>query len=392
MKINPVTVILICVFLLPIIIGFLNKFSSYYLKRDLEDLEGNIAFIIALIAGLYFGKEIFIRHNGALYDIVEKYIPNNTMYYIEQKPIIIYLIIIPIIVFLIYTIITFILHAINNITFYPLIDTIEDSIKQKSNGIKRILGALFQIPKAICYVVILTVILNVISLFNIGDYFNKYLSNSKPYSYICKKVVVPVTNSGFAKKLPSIIDNSFKIQVKTNENTNTNTNEGINKAKGQIVYYNGVTLDEAVKSNSEIDNFSRKLVKNKINVLSKSKIFYEWIGKNIDYDHEKATRILSDDFKVESGAIHTFNTRSGICFDYSSLFVAMCRANEIKVRLITGKGYNGVSWVSHAWNQIYDDRSKTWVNVDTTFYKGGNYFNSRTFNFDHKEAEVAGEW
>ena len=102
--------------------------------------------------------------------------------------------------------------------------------------------------------------------------------------------------------------------------------------------------------------------------------------------------ILNNDFRIGSGAIETFETKKGICFDYACLYVAMCRANNIKVRLITGEGFNGVSWVGHAWNQVYVAKENRWINVDTTFSKGGNYFDTQRFNIDHKTSEIAGEW
>jgi hypothetical protein len=62
------------------------------------------------------------------------------------------------------------------------------------------------------------------------------------------------------------------------------------------------------------------------------------------------------------------------------------------VRIITGEGFNGVSWVSHAWNQVYIPERDEWINVDPTFYKGGNYFDSIRFEVDHESDEIAGEW
>ncbi len=70
----------------------------------------------------------------------------------------------------------------------------------------------------------------------------------------------------------------------------------------------------------------------------------------------------------------------------------MCRANNIKVRLVTGDGFNGANWVSHAWNQVYISDLNQWINVDTTFAKGGNYFNNKMFDLDHKNANIIGEW
>ena len=70
----------------------------------------------------------------------------------------------------------------------------------------------------------------------------------------------------------------------------------------------------------------------------------------------------------------------------------MCKDNNIKVRIITGKGFNGNSWVSHAWNQVYVEEEKRWINVDATFLIGGDYFDSKRFVIDHKEESIAGEW
>ncbi|MPM54124.1 hypothetical protein SDC9_100897 [bioreactor metagenome] len=70
----------------------------------------------------------------------------------------------------------------------------------------------------------------------------------------------------------------------------------------------------------------------------------------------------------------------------------MARANGMKVRLIVGEGFNGKTWISHAWNEVYIPEEDRWVNVDPTFYIGGNYFDNEGFNLEHKNRKVAGEW
>lgn len=80
-----------------------------------------------------------------------------------------------------------------------------------------------------------------VSIFNIADIVNPYLQYSEAYRYICKQVIIPVTKSKLAKKLPDILNNSFKIAVKETENQE-NGNSIENKVN--VVYYNGVTLDE----------------------------------------------------------------------------------------------------------------------------------------------------
>ncbi len=159
-----------------------------------------------------------------------------------------------------------------------------------------------------------------------------------------------------------------------------------------VVYYNGVTLEEGIKSNENIKNTTLDIISGTKNDKDKAKVIYNWVGSKIEYDYEKAKLIMRGDYSIPSGAIATFNSKKGICFDYSALYVAMARESGLKVRLVTGEGFNGTTWVSHAWNQVYIKEENKWINVDTTFYNGGNYFNSKKFNLDHRDVNIAGEW
>lgn len=162
----------------------------------------------------------------------------------------------------------------------------------------------------------------------------------------------------------------------------------------EIIIYNGTTIDQGIKSNDEIDSKARFITKDASSEREKAKILYEWIGSNIEYDDEKAKIVLSgidSDKMPESGARCAFETRSGVCFDKACLYVAMARAADLKVRLISGEAFDGEKYVGHAWNQIYLRDENIWINVDTTFYEAGNYFDSNLFN-EHKADNIAGEW
>ncbi|BAH07986.1 hypothetical protein CKR_2935 [Clostridium kluyveri NBRC 12016] len=388
---SPVTILIGLVFLYPLIKGFLFKFSSKDLKLDIDDVNRNISFIIALITGIYFWRKIFIQHSYNLYNILPEYIGN----YFENNSFLVYAIVIPVFIFIVYRIIKLLLNLMNYLTLYPLIDSIDGFLKFKSNIFKRILGMIFQLPRSICYVLLISFILNIISMFNINSKLNTYLESSRPYNSICREIIIPVTNSNIAKQLPNIINNSFKIVIKQSNSKDTQNVNDLSRFKndeGSIIYYNGVTIEEGIKSNQEINTFAKALGTEGSNTTERSEILYNWIGTNISYDHEKATKVLSNDFDVQSGAIPTFSSKKGICFDYACLYVAMARANNMKVRLITGEGFNGINWVSHAWNQVYIPEGNQWINVDTTFYKGGDYFNSKRFQLDHRDSQIAGEW
>ncbi|MFL0250801.1 transglutaminase family protein [Clostridium neuense] len=392
MKVNPVTIFIIVCFVYPLLKGFLFKFSSYDLKRDWEGVVNSVAFIVAIFIGIRYSKKLFSMENiNKLYS----FLPANIYSFVEKKPMVLYFVLIPILVYLIYIIIRTLFNFINRLIFYRLFDGIDRMISNKSSIVKRLLGAIVQIPRSICYVITVLFVLNILSMVNLNKNLNGYLQSSEVYGYLCKQVILPVTSSNLAKKLPSIIDNSFKIVYKQKDTISVpDSNDSSNSVDNgkTIVYYNGVTLDEGVASDSQIDNFAKNLVLNEVGTESKARKIYEWIGNNISYDYNKANLVLNNDYDVKSGAIYTFNTRKGICFDYSCLYVAMARANNMKVRLVTGQGFNGVSWVSHAWNQVYIPESGKWINVDTTFAKGGNYFNKAMFSMDHKDAKIIGEW
>ncbi|MFU0825152.1 transglutaminase domain-containing protein [Clostridium sp.] len=380
---NPVDIGLIIIFLYPIVKGFLFKFSSKNLKNDIEDASSYSAFIIGSISGVYLSKGIFINRNREVYKKIYDCIPDSIISLIQNRPMFIYIVIMPITIFIIYKIVEITIGIVNRITIYPLLDRIETWMREKSSCTKRILGSLFQLPKAVCYVLLSTFVLNLLTMADISEDYNKSLQRSMVYEFLSNEIVSPITNSNFAKQLPNIINDSFKIVVKND------LEKQANNSSGTIVYYNGITLEEGLKSNEEIDNFARNLVKDKKTTRAKAKAIYEWIGKNVEYDYDKVEKILNNDFSIKSGAINTYYTRKGICFDYACLYSVMAKANGIKVRIITGEGFNGTSWVSHAWNQVYIEEEERWINVDTTFYKGGNYFDSTIFKLDHRNEKIA---
>lgn len=111
----------------------------------------------------------------------------------------VYVVLTPLIIFIIYKIIFLILDILNSITIYPILDKLEDILRDKGNIFKRIFGALFNIPKSICYVLLIAFVLNIFSMFTKNDALNKYLQSSKIYNNICKQAIIPVTNSKIAK-------------------------------------------------------------------------------------------------------------------------------------------------------------------------------------------------
>lgn len=388
MKLNPINILLFFILIFPLVKGFILKISSNSLKNSIREICSNIAIIIAIFITIY-GVKILFRDNKI--NILKKFYDSarlNLAVVFDNNPIFMYVLVFPLVIFVVYKILIMCFDGINYIFIYPLAEKVDDIIKRKSELFKSIIGMIFQIPKALCYVIITSFLLNYLSIFNILGEYNKYLEDSYSYNIICKHIIIPISNSKIAKALPNIINDSFKVEIKEIGNLE----DGKLGKRNIVYYYNGVTLDEGVKSNTQIDNFSKGLNEKEVSNRNKARNIYNWIGKKIEYDQEKAARVLNNDFNIKSGAIPAYETRKGICFDYACLFVAMCKANGLKVRIVTGQGFNGISWVSHAWNQVYIPEEGAWINVDPTFYVGGNYFGTNRFDIDHKDGKIIGEW
>ena len=84
---------------------------------------------------------------------------------------------------------------------------------------------------------------------------------------------------------------------------------------------------------------------------------FKYVTDNISYDKQLAA-------SVKSGYIpdpdSTLAKGTGICFDYASLFAAMCRSQSIPTKLVMGYIQENMY---HAWNEVYT-KETGWVTLD----------------------------
>jgi len=87
---------------------------------------------------------------------------------------------------------------------------------------------------------------------------------------------------------------------------------------------------------------------------------YDFVVTNIAYDSAKVYSLMYDYLPdIEK----TYLERTGICYDYASLFAAMLRSIGIPAKLV--KGYSKENpGVYHAWNEVLINGE--WIVVDTT--------------------------
>lgn len=142
-------------------------------------------------------------------------------------------------------------------------------------------------------------------------------------------------------------------------------------------------------NNEELINAAQEITRNAGSDREKAKLIYDWITKNIVYDYKKYLRQLNKNYDNVYGAYSTYKTRTGVCYDYSTLFAALGRAVGLQVKVIKGNFVTSTSEELHAWNEIYISEEDRWINVDSTFgYSlGKNYFDNADFNVDHVKIE-----
>lgn len=132
------------------------------------------------------------------------------------------------------------------------------------------------------------------------------------------------------------------------------------KDEEEVFKYSNVVVNyeekyEAVKK-------AASLTKKSKNDADRIKKVHEYVVKNFSYDYEKASSVKSGyipDIQI------VYQDKKGICYDISAIMATMLRSQGIKVKLVMGTTPNIDGY--HAWNSIYDTKTKKWYPVDATY-------------------------
>ena len=107
---------------------------------------------------------------------------------------------------------------------------------------------------------------------------------------------------------------------------------------------------------------------------------FGYVTENISYDKNLAAT-------VQSGYVpypdNTLSKGKGICFDYTSLFAAMCRSQGIPARLVIGYADPKIY---HAWNEVYTDETG-WITPELFLKKKGYNITDATFYSSNSDKE-----
>ncbi|MBN7771772.1 transglutaminase-like domain-containing protein [Clostridium aminobutyricum] len=394
-NVNIITLIIIGVLVMPLLTGLFYPISSSRVQHSLLSMLNSIKFIIGLILSVQLARILFSGKQDGFLAPIYQFTPSMEEFIARyQHDIVAYIIALFVFLSVILWIFELLTIPVHKFMIIPLTDRLSSMFGTMNNGLKRILSAVWSLPKSVCMVLIFSLLLNFYANFINNPSTVDYINHSTAYQMVNKTVLHPMLSTDIAKKLPVLINDSFNKAANDFTPSNNGDGENTNYWKVPIIkYFNGVTLDEAVKSTPDIDQAAKQIAGSGKSDKEKAYLLYQWISKNIQYDNSKAEIIVKNPTHVSSGSVVTYAERKGICFDYSCLYVSMCRSVGLKVRFVTGLGYTGYAWGDHAWNQVYDSEEKEWLNVDTTFGNSGyNYFNNKDFYDNHKYEVVQYEW
>ncbi|QHI71653.1 transglutaminase-like domain-containing protein [Aminipila terrae] len=344
-NINLITILIIGIFVMPLLTGLLHPISSNRIQNSFLSILNSIIFIMGIILSFHLASGIFSGKQEGFPGLIYQLVPSAQNWLLRYRhDIAAYIIVL----FILLSIIVWLLEIISIPLFrygiVPLADKLSAGFSTMSSSLKRLLSVGWQLPKSVCMVLIFALLLNFYANYINNPNADKYINQSAAYQAINKSVLHPLLNTNMVKKLPVLFNDSFK-KAQDDFVANNNDSSNPNYWKVPVIkYFNGVTLDEAVKSNAEIDQKAKDIIGTEKDAKKKAYLLYDWISQNIQYDKNKAAVIVQNASHVDSGSIVTFAQREGICFDYSCLYVSMCQAAGLKVRFVTGLAYNGSEW------------------------------------------------
>lgn len=391
MNFNLVDIIIVCSFILPLVVAYKRKFNIIRIKNSIEELGGYISFFLALYLSFIAIKKIDIIERMFSIVVVEF---NNIISNFNISPQVIIIFIVLALTLVIYFIVKVILKIFSFIIINPILRWLKKAESRRGKGFGKVASLIINIPKSLFYMAVIALVIVILGSNGfLGEKMEGMTLASKAYEVINSNKYYAALNKeyeAFHDEYKDVISKNIDSAVESNKEPKSEN--VVESNKNVINLYNGVTLEQGIKSNEAINKKAKELTKNVKSSREKAKRIYTWISENINYDDNKAENISEKTSEYKSGAIEAFETRKGICFDYSCLYVAMAREAGLKVRFVTGEGFNGKEWGPHSWNEVYLPEKNQWITVDPTFGKAGNYFDSKKNSESHRDGKIVGEW
>lgn len=234
---------------------------------------------------------------------------------------------------------------------------------RRASFLSRIAGACIgSVIGSVRCLMVIVILFIVVTLFPSSG-FSQYVQASTVYQQGARTVIEPLTGDLIKEKLP-VFTRSVEAEL-----------NGILQRKYEVIDAN-IPRD--------IEQAAAKVTKGASSDEEKARRLYDWIGSRVSYDYDKVKDYEERGIWHEQTPQMTFDTKLGVCIDYSRLYAVMARSQGLKVKVVTGLGYDGRGgYGPHAWNEVYLTEKDKWIPLDSTWARSGNWFNPPAFNDTH---------
>lgn len=115
---------------------------------------------------------------------------------------------------------------------------------------------------------------------------------------------------------------------------------------------------------------------------------YNYVVDHLSYNYSR----VSNNIKRLGAQAVLDNPKNAVCSEFSDLFVAMSRRQDIAAREIQGYGFTSdnqlrpislTSDILHSWPQYYDRQDQLWINVDPTWENTSGIDYLHSFDLNH---------
>lgn len=198
--------------------------------------------------------------------------------------------------------------------------------------------------------------------------FSHYVEDSPIYQDGARMIIEPLSGNLVKEKLPVFT-------------------KAVEKELGGILQRKYDIIDRSVPADIELA--AEKIAGQAKGEEQKARLLYEWVGSRISYDNRKVDDYEQKGIWHEQTPQNTFDTKLGVCIDYARLYAVMARSQGLKVKVVTGLGYNGQGgYGPHAWNEIFLTNENKWIPLDPTWAKSGDWFNPPQFAQTHVKEQT----
>lgn len=172
------------------------------------------------------------------------------------------------------------------------------------------------------------------------------------------EVIIPLTEGNGTYTFKICVNKqgtTYKV-VDTIKVTNSiaNANSVFTKSSMIVNYTSDM---EVVKKAAELTK-GLKTNEEKLNAI------YSYVVNNYSYDYNKINTISTSKTYVPS-IKEVSVAKTGICYDISAVLAAMLRSVGIQTKVVTGNTPKATAY--HAWNQVYNEKTKAWDTIDATY-------------------------